>query len=216
MCRLRVPGACLLLLPALLLAGCVGLADVAPEAAGLGAGAGAGVLTANPLIGVAVGLGVRLATDEAISSIRRTHQRALQRAIADAAGPAPVEEWVGWSTTPGAVQGALFGTVSGRAQVTREFGGRIRCRELLYSIDGDGGVVGDVDETGADIGTAADALVQPIEHDDNRAGTPAGSAEPEATSGSAHPAAQVLVAVICRGSPAGRWTWAVSVPAVQN
>jgi hypothetical protein len=99
--------------------GCAGLGAVAPEAAGLGAGAGTGVLTANPIVGVAVGLGVRLATAEGIGYIKDEQQRQVQQAIAVAAGNAPDSDPVRWSTDPDAFCGALFGTVAGWAQVVR-------------------------------------------------------------------------------------------------
>ena len=105
------------------LSGCAGFGDVAPEAAGLGAGAGAGVLTANPIVGVAVALGVRLATAEGIGYVKNEHRRHVQRAIAAAAGNAADNAAVRWSTNPDAFYRALFGTVRGDVQVVRDFGG---------------------------------------------------------------------------------------------
>ena len=48
-------------------------------------------------------------------------------------------------------------------QVVRDFGGRIRCREVLYTVNKDGGVEGLIDDPGAELqnietddGTSAD------------------------------------------------------------
>src|SRR5512144_2368507 len=113
--------------------GCVALGQVAPEAAGLGAGAGAGALTANPIVGVAVGLGVRLATAEGIGYVKNEQRWQVQRAIAAAAGDADDSVAVRWSTHPDALYRTIFGRVSGHVR------GRIHCREILYTVEDDGG-----------------------------------------------------------------------------
>ena len=136
------------------LSGCVALGQVAPEAAGLGAGAGAGVLTANPIVGVAVGLGVRLATAEGIGYVKNEQRRQVQGAIAAAAGDAEDSDAVRWSTHPDALYRTIFGKVGGHVQVVRDFGGRIRCREILYTVEDQGGVEGLVDDPGAEVQSA--------------------------------------------------------------
>jgi hypothetical protein len=182
---------------------------VAPEAAGLGAGAGAGALTANPVVGVAVALGVRLATAEGIGYVKNEQRRQVQGAIATAAGNAADSAAVRWSTDPDAFYHALFGTASGHVQVVRDFGGRIHCREILYTVQDDGGGVEElVDDPGAEVQSIdADAL-------NSDGGSPAAKPKqtasdwPEASSG------PVLAALICKGSLG--WQWAVSEPAAED
>jgi hypothetical protein len=182
---------------------------VAPEAAGLGAGAGAGVLTANPIVGVAVALGVRLATDEGIGYVKYEQRRQVQGAIATAAGDAADSAAVRWSTDPDAFYRALFGTSTGHVQVVRDFGGRIRCREILYTVEDEGGGAEElIDDPGAEI-QSVDAAVLNAD-----GGSPAEKPEqtasdwPEASSG------PVLAAVICKGSLG--WQWAVSEAAAAD
>jgi hypothetical protein len=176
---------------------------VAPEAAGLGAGAGTSVLTANPIAGIAVGLAVRLATAEGIGYVQDEQQRQVQQAIAAAAGNAADSDPVRWSTDPDAFYGALFGTVGGSVQVVRDFGGRIRCREVLYTVNKDGGVEGLIDDPGAEL--------QNIETDD---GTSADKPDQPASDGAPAASGLPLVAAICRG-PRG-WQWAVAEPATED
>ena len=97
-----------LLAGSLLLSACAGAGDFAPEAAGLGAGAGAGVLTANPLIGVAVAMVTRLATAEALGYVEGEQQMRVQHAIA--AG----------GRRGGSARGRAVGDGAGRA-VRRDF-----------------------------------------------------------------------------------------------
>lgn len=221
---------CLVVLATGVVSGCAGVSSVAPEAAGLGAGAGAGVLTANPLIGVAVGLGARLATAEALGAIEASHQRELQRAIASAAGGTPVGEAAHWFTNPSPLNRLLFGRTSGTVQVSREFGGRILCREILYTTDADGGVVGLVDMD--DVGSDSDSTIQsghaapdkttsdktPIGLNDITGtdhGTESTAAADDELSSAHEPpeVPNVLVAMICRGATGAQWQWAVSEPA---
>lgn len=196
------PAAIVWLAASCVVSGCVALGQVAPEAAGLGAGAGAGVLTANPIVGVAVGLGVRLATAEGIGYVRNEQRRQVQEAIAAAAGEAEDNVAVRWSTHPDALYRTMFGTVGGHVQVVRDFGGRIRCREILYTANDDGGIEGLVDDPGAEV-RSFDAAVPNAD----RRST---GEEPE------QPAADrpVLAAVICKGSRG--WQWAVSEPAAEQ
>lgn len=185
------------------LSGCVGLGEVAPEAAGLGAGAGAGVLTANPIVGVAVGLGVRLATAEGIGYVKNEQRRQVQRAIAAAAGDADDSVAVRWSTHPDALYRTIFGRVSGHVQVVRDFGGRIHCREILYTVEDDGGIEELIDDPGAEV-QGVDAAVP----NDADGGAPA--EKPERRAGGDWP---ILAAIICKGSLG--WQWAVSEPAAE-
>jgi hypothetical protein len=179
---------------------------VAPEAAGLGAGAGAGVLTANPIVGVAVGLGVRLATAEGMGYVKNEQRREVQRAIAAAAGNVADSTPAQWSTDPDAFYDALYGTVTGHVQVVRDFGGRIRCREVLYTVEESGGVEGLIDQPGADAQSVEAAVLQ----DD---GTAAEKPEQPASDWPAASTGPVLAAIICKGSRG--WQWAVSEPAAE-
>ena len=185
------------------LSACVALGEVAPEAAGLGAGAGAGVLTANPIVGVAVGLGVRLATAEGIGYVNNEQRRQVQGAIAAAAGDAEDSNVVRWSTHPDALYRTLFGKVGGHVQVVRDFGGRIRCREILYTVEDQGGVEELVDDPGAEVRSVDDVVTNAADGD-------APAKKPEQLAGDR----PILAAVICKGSRG--WQWAVSEPSAEN
>ena len=158
---------------------------MAPERLGF-AGAGTSVLTANPIVGIAVGLAVRLATAEGIGYVRDEQQRQVQQAIAAAAGRGQRSRAVVDGSH--AFYGALFGTVGGSVQVVRDFGGRIRCREVLYTVNKDGGVEGLIDDPGAEL--------QNIETDD---GTSADKFDQPASDGAPAASRLPLVAAICRG-----------------
>lgn len=83
------------------------------------------------------------------------------------------------------------------------FGGRIRCREILYTVEDQGGVEGLVDDPGAEVQSADDAVM-------NAAGGDAPAKRPEQPAGDR----PVLAAVICKGSRG--WQWAVSQPSAEN
>jgi hypothetical protein len=189
-----------LLAVSLLTGACAGVADFAPEAAGLGAGAGAGVLTANPLVGVAVAIVTRFAAAEAVGYVEGEQQTRVQHAIAASGGAASINEVATWATEEDPWFDALFGRVGGRLEVVREFGSLIICRELLYTVaDPRGGVEGTFDTVEQDV-------------------TPAASPAPTSSSeiGVAWPGAgtgPVLAAVICNAGEG--WRWAVSRPATE-
>ena len=123
-----------LLAVSLLTGACAGVADVAPEAAGLGAGAGAGVLTANPLVGVAVAIATRFAAAEAVGYVEGEQQTRVQHAIAASGGAAATNQVVTWATEENPWFDAMFGRVGGQLEVVRDFGSLIICRELLYTV----------------------------------------------------------------------------------
>ena len=91
--------------------------------------------TANPLIGLVVGLGTRLIAAEAISYVRSEQKFRVQQAIAQAAGNATGTRPVPWSTPPDAFFDTVLGAGHGRLQVVRDLGDRIRCREILDDIN---------------------------------------------------------------------------------
>ena len=148
----------------LLLPGCAGFGDVAPEAAGLGVGASAGILTANPVVGVVAAMVTRLATAEAIDWVETKQRVRVQQAIAAAGGEAPVDAVVPWQTPPDSSLDMFYGTIEGHLQVIRAFGGLISCRELLYTIaPATGGVEGTVDTVESDAEAAAKAAEADVE-----------------------------------------------------
>lgn len=224
----------------LLLSGCAGLGDAAPEAVGLGVGAGAGILTANPVIGVVAGMVTRLATAGAIDWVEAKQRVRVQQAIAAAGGEAPLDAVTPWKTQPDATLDVFYGAVEGHLQVIRAFGGLITCRELLYTIaPPSSGVEGAV--TAAENDAEADA--KPAESDIEAAGSTVeqaaddvapgldpGSSPPPSAAPAGAPAAPpsppaavktwpqavvgtVLVAAICDAGDG--WHWAVSRPTTQ-
>ncbi len=182
------------------LSGCSGVADVTPEAVGLGAGAGAGVVTANPLIGLAVGLGTRLITAEAISYVQNEQQYRIQRAIAQAAGNSTETQPIAWSTPPDDFFDSVLGAGHGHLQVIRDLGTRIRCREILYDVASDDDLI--------------EAAVQSVETDVAGTASESGDAVPdEADPWPRAGADPVKAAMVCYGALG--WQWAVSEPAVR-
>ncbi len=125
----------LLLLPLLLpaLGGCAAVADIG----GLAAGGAAGSVTANPAVGIAVGIGVRAGIDEARRYVVRRRHRGEQDAIAAAAGQASLGESRRWEirhTIP-------IGNERGALVAVRDIPNPLaRCREILFTVDGDAGV----------------------------------------------------------------------------
>jgi hypothetical protein len=142
--------------------------------------------------------------------VKDEQRRQVQGAIATVAGNAVDSAAVRWSTDPDAFYRALFGTATGHVEVVRDFGGRIRCREILYIVEDDSG---GVEELVGDPGTE----VQRVDADalNSDGGSPA--AKPKQQTGSDWPGASsgpVLAAVICKGSLG--WQWAVSEPAAED
>ncbi len=187
-----------LLTMSLLASACAGVGDFAPEAVGLGAGAGAGVLTANPLIGVAVAIVTRFAAAEAVGYVEGQQQARVQQAIAATGGAASVNDIVTWATAEDPWFDAMFGRVGGRLEVVREFGNLIVCRELLYALaEPLGGVEGVFETARQDVLPEAPSTPSPLDQ--------SGAPWPEGANG------RVLAAVICNGGHG--WRWAVSRPA---
>lgn len=200
-----------------MLGGCAGLAELAPEAAGLGAGAGAGVLTANPLIGVAVGIGARLAAAEALDYAKDERKRRIYGAIARAAGQSETSAAVPWASRPDTLFDTVFGQASGYVQVVRAFGGRIPCKEIIYTLE-EGTDVAEGEASSPNSGDAGDARAVPREGSEDSALTAAPAPSP-ASSPATPPAndgdddgwpeaiiAPIATAVVCEG-PLG-WQWA--------
>lgn len=123
--------ALLLTLTLSLLSGCAAVSDIA----GLAAGGAAGSVTGNPVIGYAVGIGVRTGVDEVRRYVVRRRKQGEQDAIAAIAGAAPLGQSQPWEirhTIP-------IGNVRGYLTVVREIPTRLAvCREVLFSVDDDG------------------------------------------------------------------------------
>lgn len=225
-----------LLAAGLLLSGCTGFGDVAPEAAGLGVGASAGILTANPVVGVVAAMVTRLATAEAIDWVETKQRVRIQQAIAASGGEAPLDVVTPWKLQPDATLDMFYGTIEGHLQVIRAFGGLISCRELLYTIaPPGGGVEGAVDAAERDAEADARAAAADVEAAAHAVEQTAAELNPESTAlappaSPAPPAAaspppaetktwpqavvgNVLVAAICDGGDG--WRWAVSRPTTQ-
>ena len=210
-----------MLAASLLLGGCAGLGDVAPEAAGLGVGAGAGVLTANPLVGVAAAMLTRLATAEAMDWLEAKQRVRVQQAIASAGGEASLDVVVAWKTAPNASLDMFFGAIEGHLQVIRAFGGLIACRELLYTVaTPQGGLEGTAGAAEQDVKEVVDAPASSSPPSPTPAAPPEAQSPPAPSSATVvtdWPQAEartVLVAAICDSGEG--WRWAVSRPATQT
>jgi len=175
------------------LAGLTGCADatrdLGTDAGALGVGTVVGAATGNPVVGLAAGIGVRLAADEAYKYGERRYYGGLQAAIATAGGAAAEGELVAWR-----FDGPLgIGDTGGRVEVVRAFGTHLRCKELIFS-------------------------VEPRPDDDNGDGDGAGKPEGQTTTPSSAvdlgeglpPDSEVFTATICQG--ADGWAWAGSRP----
>jgi hypothetical protein len=111
----------------ILLTGC----SAAGGIAGAVAGAATGSVSMNPLVGYAVAVGVRAATDTAVSYVMRKRQQAEQNAIAAVIGPLPpgvVQPWEIQHDIP-------IGDEHGEVQVTRVIDTALAdCKELVFSV----------------------------------------------------------------------------------
>jgi len=121
--------AAVLLLAAL--PGCRAVSDVA----GVVAAGVSGSATANPAVGIAVGIGVRASVDELRKYVVRRRQEGEQDAIADAAGSAGIGQRRAWEirhTIP-------IGNERGELEPVREWATPLTtCREIVFSVVDDG------------------------------------------------------------------------------
>jgi hypothetical protein len=117
-----------LLLPLLALADCASVARLT----GLAAGGTAGVVTGNPALGYAIGVGVSIGVDELAAWIARSRVSGEQDAIAEAAGRAPLN-----APQPWAIRHMIpIGDASGHLLVTREIETPIAtCREVIFLVE---------------------------------------------------------------------------------
>jgi hypothetical protein len=112
------------------LAGC----QAAPDLVGAATGVATTALTANPAVGVAVGLGTRAALDEGQKAFYRRWTRTEQEAIATAAGPLAVGERASWREA----HSVPIGNDRGQLEVTRVMATPLTtCKEVVFSVGED-------------------------------------------------------------------------------
>jgi hypothetical protein len=108
------------------LTGCAVVSDISGAAAGFAAGAA----TANPAVGVGVGITVRAATREAVTRLARKQHALEQNAIATAAGDLSVGETQRWS-----LERAIVRDTHGEVRVLRAIKTPLAvCKEVAFSI----------------------------------------------------------------------------------
>lgn len=113
------------------LGGCSFAGDATTDTAGIGAGAIVGAVTANPFIGIGVGIAARWAAGAVVDAAERRIHDSIQTRIAETAGDAPEGEWRSWSIDfdlPGADQ-------AGRVMVLRAHAAEPPCRDIVYTDD---------------------------------------------------------------------------------
>jgi hypothetical protein len=123
----------------LVLAGalCVGASLLTSGCSSVGAASGAaaavasGLVTANPAVGIGVGIAVQAATDEAVARYMRSMHADQQNEIAELAGGMPVGE-----TKPWRVKHKLpVENGHGEVRVTRAFTSALAiCKEFVFSV----------------------------------------------------------------------------------
>ncbi|HEV3428515.1 MAG TPA: hypothetical protein VG320_11610 [Paraburkholderia sp.] len=132
-----LPGARLLALTAL----CAGVALGASGCSSIGAASGAaaaaatGIATANPAIGVGVGIAVQAVTDEAVNRFMKSMHADQQEMIAETAGRLPVGGSDSWR-----IKHKLpVENGHGEVRVTRAFASALAlCKDFAFSVqDGD-------------------------------------------------------------------------------
>jgi hypothetical protein len=118
-----------LLIGTALLGGC----SLVPAAAGVAAGGATAAVTANPVVGYAVGLGVRAGADEVLKYYVRVRKNSEQDAIADVAGQSPVGETRRWEIRHTIPIGNAKGSLSVMGEIPNPLA---QCREVMFVTDG--------------------------------------------------------------------------------
>lgn len=123
-----------LLLATLLLGGCQSLVrEGTADVAGIGGAALATAVTDNGAVATGIGLGVRSLANAGLQYTERRLQRQQQDRIAAVAGPLPIGQVAGWSTTYSV---PLHADEKGQVTVVRDIGGAgLQCREIVFSVD---------------------------------------------------------------------------------
>jgi len=125
----RRAAAALLLCPALL-GGC----EAVPGVVGAVTGIASGGFTANPAVGVIIGIGASAATDALLKYVGRARQGEAQDAIAAAAGPLPPGGAAPWRTD----HTIPIGNARGEVRLVREIANPLTpCREVMFSVEED-------------------------------------------------------------------------------
>ena len=119
----------LLLASVAALGGC----SLVPAAAGVAAGGATAAVTANPVVGYAVGLGVRAGANEVLKYYVRVRKNAEQDAIAAVAGQSPVGESHRWEIRHTVPIGNAKGSLSVIAEIPNPLA---QCREVMFMADG--------------------------------------------------------------------------------
>jgi hypothetical protein len=123
---LRCP---LLLGPVLLSPVLLGGCNLVAAGAGVAAGGGAAAATGNPVIGYAVGLGVRAGADEVVKYYVRVRKNSEQDAIAEVAGDMPLGQTRNWEIRHTIPIGNTRGTLSVVAEIPNPLA---PCREVVF------------------------------------------------------------------------------------
>jgi hypothetical protein len=108
-----------------LLGGC----NLVAAGAGVAAGGGAAAATGNPVIGYAVGLGVRAGADEVVRYYVRVRKTSEQDAIAEVAGDLPLGETRHWEIRHTIPIGNTRGTLSVVTEIPNPLA---PCREVMF------------------------------------------------------------------------------------
>lgn len=114
------------------LAGCGSTAEgITSDIGALGVGTAVGAATGNPVIGLAAGVGVRIAAEEGYNYAERAYYGSLQGAVAAAGGMAEPGDVVYWDFD----NFLELGPAGGRIEVVREFGEVLRCKEVIFTFE---------------------------------------------------------------------------------
>ncbi|WP_321814361.1 MULTISPECIES: hypothetical protein [unclassified Paraburkholderia] len=130
---MAVPGARLIALVALCAGAALGVSACGSIGAASGAAAAAatGIVTANPAIGVGVGIAVQAATDEAVNRFMKSMHADQQEMIAETAGRLPVGGSDSWR-----IKHKLpVENGHGEVRVTRAFASALAlCKDFAFSV----------------------------------------------------------------------------------
>lgn len=122
--------------PLLLSLPLLGACQAVPQIVGAATAITSGAFTANPAVGIAVGMTTAAATDAAIKYYGRSRQRGTQDAIAAVAGTLPIGGQAPWRIE----HDIPIGNERGDVHVVRAIDNPLApCREVVFSVvDGEG------------------------------------------------------------------------------
>ena len=113
-----------------MLGGC----SLGPAAAGVAAGGAAAAVSANPIVGYAVGLGVRAGANEVLKYYVRVRKNAEQDAIASVAGEAALGSSRRWEIRHTIPIGNARGSLAVVAEIPNPLA---KCRQVMFRADGE-------------------------------------------------------------------------------